>query len=65
MTYGGLLQDTTQMKLDVLSPMHFTAEAWRLIRPTTIKNHFVKWSFLTDHVSSNDESEVKLRGDEL
>jgi hypothetical protein len=27
---------------DVLSAKLFTAEAWRLIRPTTIKNYFVK-----------------------
>jgi hypothetical protein len=39
MTDVGLLQDTTQMKLDVLSAMHFIAEAWRLIRPTTINNY--------------------------
>jgi hypothetical protein len=63
MTDGGLLQDTIQMKLDVLSTMHFIAEAWILIGPTT-NNHFVKCSFLTDHVSSNDESEVKLSEDD-
>jgi hypothetical protein len=34
MTGGGLFQDTTQMKLDVLSVIFFTAEA-------TIKNCFV------------------------
>jgi hypothetical protein len=37
MTDGGLLKDATQMKLDVLSAMHFTAEAWSLITPNTIK----------------------------
>jgi hypothetical protein len=41
MTDGALLQDTIQMKLDVLFVIFFTAEAWRLIRPTTIKNCFV------------------------
>jgi hypothetical protein len=40
-----LLQDGEQMKLDVLSAMHFTAEAWRLITPSTIKNCFVKCGF--------------------
>jgi hypothetical protein len=52
------------MKLDVLSEMHFTAEAWRLITPTTIKNWFVKCGFPNDHVSSNDDSAVKLKEDE-
>jgi hypothetical protein len=28
MTDGGLGQDAAQMKLDVLSAMHFIAEAW-------------------------------------
>jgi hypothetical protein len=36
MTDGGLLQDAIQMKLDV-SAMHFTARAWRLKTPTTIR----------------------------
>jgi hypothetical protein len=42
MTDGNLGQDTTQMKLDVLSAMHFIAEAWRLITPNTNKNCFVR-----------------------
>jgi hypothetical protein len=57
---GGLLQNATQTKLDVLSAVDFIAEAWRLITPTTIKNCFVKCGFLTDYVSSNGDSAVKL-----
>jgi hypothetical protein len=61
---GGLLQDVTQMKLDVFSAMHFIAEAWRQITPTTIKNCFVKCGFSIDHVSNNDDSAVKFTEDE-
>jgi hypothetical protein len=61
---GGLLQDATQMKLQVLSAMHFIAGVWRLITSTTIKNCFVKRGFSIDHVSSNDDSAVKLTEDE-
>jgi hypothetical protein len=64
MTDEGLLQDVTQMKLDVLSAVHFTPEAWRLVTPTTIKNCFVKCGFSIDHVSSNANSAVKLSEDE-
>jgi hypothetical protein len=35
---GELLQDVPQMKLSMLSAVHFIAEAWRLITPTTIKD---------------------------
>jgi hypothetical protein len=52
------------MKLDVLSAVHFIAEAWRLMTPTTIKNCFVKCGFSIDHVSSNEGSAVKLTGGE-
>jgi hypothetical protein len=51
---------TTQMKPDVLSAIHFITETWRLITHTTIKNCFVKCSFLIDNVSSNDDTAVKL-----
>jgi hypothetical protein len=61
-TDGGLLQDATQMKLNVLSAMHFIAEPWIPKTPTTIKNCFVKCSFLIDNVSSNDA--VKFTEDE-
>jgi hypothetical protein len=56
---GRLLQDATQMKQDVLSSVHFIAEAWRLVTPAAIKNFFVKCAFSNDHVSSNDGSAVK------
>jgi hypothetical protein len=62
--YGGLLQDGTQMKLDVLSAMHFIAEASRLVTPTAIKNGFVKSGFSNDHISSNDDSAVKVSGND-
>jgi hypothetical protein len=58
---GGLLQDGTQMKLDVLSAVHFVAEVWRLVKPTTIKNVFVKCGFSNDHVSSNDGTAVSVK----
>jgi hypothetical protein len=61
MVGGGLLPDK---KLDVLSTLHFIAEAWRLITPTTIKNCFVKCGFSNDHVSNNYDSAVKLCEDE-
>jgi hypothetical protein len=48
------------VKLEVLYAVHFTAEAWRLITPTTIKNCVVNCGFSIDHVSSNDDSAVKL-----
>jgi hypothetical protein len=50
MANEGLLQDDTQMKLDVLSTIHFIAHAWRFITSATIKNHFMKCGF------SNDQS---------
>jgi hypothetical protein len=53
-----------QMKLDVLSAMHLIEEPWRLTTPTTKKNCFMKCGFLIDHVSSNDDSAVKLSEDE-
>jgi hypothetical protein len=61
MMNGGLLQVNTQMKLDVQSAMHFTAEPRSLITPTTVMNCFVKHGSSTDHVSSND-SVVKRGG---
>jgi hypothetical protein len=54
----------TQMKWDVLSAVHFIAGAQRLITCTTIKNSFVKCGFTDDHVSSNDDSAVKLSEEE-
>jgi hypothetical protein len=59
----GLLQDATQMKLDVLSAMRLIAEPWRLITPATIKNCVEKFVFSNDHVSRND-SALELCEDE-
>jgi hypothetical protein len=60
MVDGRLIQDDTQMKLDVLSAIDFIAHAWRLITSATIKICFVKCGFSNDHVSSNDNSAVKF-----
>jgi hypothetical protein len=62
-TNGGLRRDVTYMKLDVLSSMHFIAEACGLITPTTMKNCSVKCGFSTDHANSNDDSAVKFSKD--
>jgi hypothetical protein len=51
------------MKLNV-SAVHFIAEAWRLITPTTVKNCFVNCCFSVDLASSNEDSAVKLTEDE-
>jgi hypothetical protein len=61
---GVLLQDAVQLKLDVLSPVHLIAEPWRLVTPTTMKNCFLRSGFSLDHVSSNDDSAVKLTENE-
>jgi hypothetical protein len=52
------------MKLDALSAMHLVVEPWRPITPATIRICFVKCSFSIDHVSSNENSAVKLMEDE-
>jgi hypothetical protein len=44
--------------------MHFIAEDWRLVTPTAIKNCFVKYGFSNDHVSSNNDSALKLNENE-
>jgi hypothetical protein len=48
------------MKLDVLSAVHFIAESWILMTPSTIKNFFEKCSFQIVNVSRNDDIAVKL-----
>jgi hypothetical protein len=48
------------MKLDVLSAMCFIAEDWGLVKPTTIKNCFLKCHFLNSHVSGDNDSAMKL-----
>jgi hypothetical protein len=60
------MRDCSKMlqKLDVLSAMHLIAEPWRLTTPTTKKNCFMKHGSLSDHVSSNDHSAVKLSENE-
>jgi hypothetical protein len=52
------------MKLDVLAAVLVIEKAWRLITHNTVKNYFVKCGFSNDHVSSNDDSAVKLSEDE-
>jgi hypothetical protein len=53
-----------QMKLDVLSAIHFIAEASGVITPTTIKNRFEKCGYSNDHVSSNNDNALQLSEDE-
>jgi hypothetical protein len=60
---GELLLDAAQVKIDVLSANRLKAEPCRLT-PTKIKTCFLKCGFLTDHVSSNDDSAVKFTEDE-
>jgi hypothetical protein len=45
-----------------VSAMHFIAESWRLITPTTVKNCFAKHGSSTD-LSSSNASAVKHSGD--
>jgi hypothetical protein len=54
----------TQKELDMLPAVHFIAESQRLITSTTVKNTFVKCGFSNDHISTNDDSAVKLIEDE-
>jgi hypothetical protein len=62
---GRLLQVATHAKLDVLSAMLFRAEACRLITPATNEKCFLKCGISNDHVSSNDDSAVKLNEDQV
>jgi hypothetical protein len=39
---GGLLQDATFMRLNVLNIEHFPPEAWHSLKASTIKNFFSK-----------------------
>jgi hypothetical protein len=43
---------------------HHRMTTWKLTTPTTIKNCFVRYDFSTDHVSSNEDTAVKLGEDE-
>jgi hypothetical protein len=56
----GLLENTACKKLDMSSALHFIAQAWGLLTPTTNKNCFVKCGFLIGHVTSNDDSAVRV-----
>jgi len=46
MINGGLLGDASKMKTNLLTALHFIAEAWRQITPTTIQNCFKKYVWL-------------------
>ena len=59
---GGLLQDALCMKLDISSPVHFIAEAWRLTT-LPIKNCLEKCGCLVDTVCSNDDNIPTLTKD--
>jgi hypothetical protein len=60
MTDGGLLKNAACMKLYMSSAVHFIAQAWGLLTPTTVKNCFVKCGFLIGHVTSNDSNAVSV-----
>jgi hypothetical protein len=65
MTGNTLLQNLAHTQLDVLSAMHFKAEDWRLITPTTtIKNCFANSGFPSNHVSSNNNALKLTDGEE-
>jgi len=54
---GEFLGDASKMTIDLLIALHFIAEAWRQITPTTIENCFRKCGFPSDgeHIDvSND-----------
>lgn len=48
------------MKLDVLSVMHFMAEAWKFVSLAAIKNCSEKCGLSVDHVYSNENNAPKL-----
>jgi DDE superfamily endonuclease. len=43
-----LLGDASNMKINLLTALHFIAEAWKQITPTTIENCFKKCGFSSD-----------------
>jgi hypothetical protein len=55
-----LLPEAAEMKLDVLSAMHFIAEPCRLITVTKIKNCYVKCHISIYHASRKDYRIVEL-----
>ena len=46
MINGKLLGDASKMKINLLTALHFIAEAWRQITPTTAQNCFKKYVWL-------------------
>ena len=46
---GGQFQDASCAKLNMLFALHCLAEAWKLVTPTAIKNHFAKYGFTIEH----------------
>lgn len=53
---GGLLEDASKLKLNILSALHFVAEAWRRISSLTIQNCFRKCGFM---VGTEDTSSIE------
>jgi hypothetical protein len=43
--HGGLLGDASKLKINLLTTLHFIAEACRQIIPATIENCFMKCGF--------------------
>jgi hypothetical protein len=46
MVHGELLGDVSKMKINLVTALHFFAEAWRQITPTAVENCFKKCGFL-------------------
>jgi hypothetical protein len=59
-----LLSDASQMKINLLTDLHFITEAWRQIRPTTTKKCSKKCGFSSDSeytgVSNNVLNQQKI-----
>jgi hypothetical protein len=53
-----LLGDASKMKINLLTALHFIAEAWRQITPITIESCFNKCDFSSDGVYIDVSSDV-------
>lgn len=65
MIYVGLLENTSCVRLGVLSAMHFIAEAWKLITLTTVKNCFEKCGLYQLSVCNSDDDALNLKKMEI
>jgi hypothetical protein len=58
MVDGELLGDASKMKINLVTALHFFAEAWRQITPTTVENCFKKCGFLSECEYIDDSNDV-------